>query len=50
MEQNPYTHLPFFGKFMSRSKFQSLLWNLHIADDFQNPRHGQPGHDPLAKF
>ena len=35
---------------MSRSKFQSTLWNLHICDDSQNPRHGQPGHDPLAKL
>ena len=35
---------------MSRNKFQSILWNLHIADDSQNPRHGQPGYDPLAKL
>ena len=35
---------------MSRNKFQSILWNLHICDDSQNPRHGQPGHDPLAKL
>ena len=35
---------------MSRNKFQSILWNLHIADDYQNPRHGCPGHDPLAKL
>ena len=34
---NPTTRLPFFGKFMSRNKFQSILWNLHICDDSQNP-------------
>ena len=33
---NPTTRLPFFGKFMSRNKFQSILWNLHICDDSQN--------------
>ena len=35
---------------MSRNRFQSILWNLHIADDSQNPRHGCPGHDPLSKL
>ena len=44
------TKLPFFGKYMSRNKFQSILWNLHIVDDSQNPRDGTPGHDALAKL
>ena len=35
---------------MSRNKFQSILWNLHVADDSQNPQHGTPGHDTLAKL
>ena len=35
---------------MSRNKFQSILWNLHLVDDSQNPRHGIPGHDTLAKL
>ena len=48
--QSPMTRVPFFGKYMSRNKFQSILWNLHIADDSHNPKFGQPGHDPLAKL
>ena len=47
---NPATKLPLFGKYMSRNKFKSILWNLHIADDSQNPQHGTPGHDTLAKL
>ena len=47
--KSPHTNLPFFEKFMSRNKFQSILWNLHICDDSQNPRHGQPDHYPLKK-
>ena len=35
---------------MSRNKFQSILWNLHISDDTGNPPHNQQGHDPLAKL
>ena len=40
---------PFFGKYMSKNVFQLLLSNIHIANDENNPRKGQPGHDPLAK-
>ena len=47
---NTKTRLPFFGKYISRNKFQSILWNLHISDDTANPPHNQPGHDPLAKL
>ena len=35
---------------MSRNKFQSILWNLHISDDTANSPCNQPGHDPLAKL
>lgn len=41
---------PFFGKFLSRNRFTSILSNLHICDDRQNPPFGSPGHDPLAKI
>ena len=47
---NQATKLPFFGKYMSRNKFQSILWNLHVVDDSPNPRHGTPRHDALAKL
>lgn len=41
---------PFFGKFMSRRRFQEILSNFHVADDSNNPPRGQPGHNPLAKI
>ena len=47
---NTKTRLPFFGKYISRNKFQFILWNLHISDDTANPPCNQPGHDPLAKL
>ena len=34
---NTKTRLPLFGKYISRNKFQSILWNLHISDDTANP-------------
>ena len=40
---------PFFGKYLSRNKFQDILWNLHVADTTNNPPPGMPNHDPLAK-
>ena len=40
---------PFFGKYMSRNRFQSLFWNLQVTDSTNNPAYGQPGHDPLCK-
>lgn len=48
--QKPNIRVPFFGKFMSRNRFQSILWNLHLADDTNNPAHRNIGHDPLAKM
>ena len=47
---NNYTKVPFFGKYMSRNRFQSILWNFHVNDDTQNPSARQPGHDPLCKI
>ena len=34
---NTYTKIPFFGKYMSRNRFQSILWNFHVNDDTKNP-------------
>ena len=47
---NSNTKIPFFGKYISRNRFQAILWNLHINDDSHNPRPSQPGHDPLCKI
>ena len=47
---NTYTKIPFFGKYMSRNRFQAILWNFHVNDDRQNPSARQPGHDPLCKI
>lgn len=44
------TQVPFFGKYLSRNRFQSILWNLHICDDSQNPPFQDCGHDPLAQL
>ena len=40
---------PFFGTYISRNKFQDILWNLHVADTTHNPPPGFQNHDPLAK-
>ena len=40
---------PFFGMYLSRNKFQDILWNLHVADTTNNQPPGMPNHDPLAK-
>ena len=40
---------PFFRMYLSRNKFQDILWNLHVADTTNNPPPGMPNHDPLAK-
>ena len=40
---------PFFGMYLSRNKFQDILWNLHVADTANNPPPGMPDHDPLVK-
>ena len=31
------TKVPFFGQYMSRNRFQSILWNFHMNDDSHNP-------------
>ena len=28
---------PFFSQYMSRNRFQSILWNFHVNDDSHNP-------------
>ena len=40
---------PFFGTYLSRNKFQDILWNLHVADTTNNPPLGMPNHDPFSQ-
>ena len=41
-------NMPYFGHYMSRNRFQNILWNLHISDpDETNPQKGEADHDPL---
>ena len=40
--QKELTRTPFFGKRMSRDRFQAILSNLHIADDRANPAYPSP--------
>ena len=40
--------MPFFGKYLSRNRFQTILWHLHFNDVSSNPAPGLPDHDPLA--
>ena len=47
---NTKSKVPFFGQYMSRNRFQGLLWNFHVNDDSQNPPRNMPGHDPLCKL
>ena len=47
---NSKTKIPFFGQYMSRNRFQALLWNFHVNDDSDNLPRNSPGHDPLAKL
>ena len=47
---NTKSKLPFFGQYMSRNRFQGLLWNFHVNDDSQNPPQNMPGHNPLCKL
>ena len=49
-QMNSTTKIPFFGKYMSRNRFQALLWNIHVNDDTQNPPRNHPDHDPLCKI
>ena len=44
------TRTPFFGRYMSRDRFQMILSNFHLVDDSNNPKPKQPGHKPLAKL
>ena len=44
------TRTPFFGKYISQNKFQSILWHLHMNDTSENPAVGCPNHDPLARL
>ena len=44
------TRTPFFGKYISRNKFQSILWHLHMNDTSDNPPVGCENHDPLARL
>ena len=49
-QMNSTTNIPFFGKYMSRNRFQALLWNIHVNDDTQNLPRNHPDHDPLCKI
>ena len=49
-QMNSTTKIPFFRKYMSRNRFQALLWNIHVNDDTQNPPRNHPDHDPLCKI
>ena len=40
----------FSGRYLSRNKFQDILWNLHVADTNNNPPPGMLNDDPLAKI
>ena len=46
---NSLTRTPFFKTYISRNKFQDILWNFQVADSKNNPPPGAPNHDPLAK-
>ena len=48
--QRELTRTPFFGRFMSRDRFQAILSNFHVADDRLNPAYPNPLHRPLAKL
>ena len=47
--KNNLSRTPFFGTYLSRNKFQDILWSLHVADTTNNPPSGMPNHDPLVK-
>ena len=44
------SHTPFFGKYLSCNKFQTILWHVHFNDVSSNPALGLPGHDPLPTY
>ena len=47
---NSLTRTPFFRTYLSRNKFQDILWNFQVANSKSNPPPGAPNHDPLAKI
>ena len=47
---NEVTHIPFFGKYMSRNQFQNIFWNLHICNNDNYLPYGHANHDPLFKL
>ena len=46
---NSLSRTPFFGQYISRNKFQDILWNLQVCDTASNPLPRIDSHDPLAK-
>ena len=46
--KNTLSHTPFCGKYLSRNKFQTILWHLHFNDVSSNPAPGLQGHYPLV--
>ena len=48
--RNSLSHMPFFGKYLTRNKFQNILSHLHLNNITDNPPPGCPGHDTLAQL
>ena len=46
--KNTLSHMLFFGKYLSRNKFQTILWHLYFIDVSSNHAPGLSGHEPLA--
>ena len=44
-----YTLTPYFGKDLSRNRFQSILANLHLTNKNLEKKRGERGYDPLYK-
>ena len=40
--RNTLSRTPFFWTYLSRNKFQDILWNLHVADTNNNQDPGMP--------
>ena len=47
---NTKAKVPFFGQYMSRNRFQSLLRNFYVNNDLHNPPPNWAGHDLLCKI
>jgi len=41
---------PFFGKIMSRNRFELILKFLHAADNIKCKKYGKEGYDPLFRI